>query len=228
MSIQTPRPKIRSPLRRRGGCVQKKLSDAVTRKRETSRTVGRGLRERRASARPEAGYAASLAPIGERRSARASSFRLALRHRLVSPASGRPSGMCSDGVSKRSSRRCSEPSARRGRAGLHRTIILSSTTPDGMAKRAYTFQGRKLVLSPAYTPDLQPAETLWALVDEPIVNKHVETIHELDEIIRQRCGALATNATPSRAAPAFTGGQNRQCETNQPEMVSSFEANSAC
>jgi len=49
------------------------------------------------------------------------------------------------------------------------------------------------------TPDR--AETLWALVDEPIVNKHVETIHELDEIIGKRCGALTNerDAIKSRA-----------------------------
>ena len=52
-------------------------------------------------------------------------------------------------------------------------------------------EGVRLVFLPPYTPELQPAETLWALVDEPIVNKHVETIHELDEIIGKRCGALA-------------------------------------
>jgi hypothetical protein len=30
--------------------------------------------------------------------------------------------------------------------------------------------GVRLVFLPPYTPELQPAETLWALVDEPIVN----------------------------------------------------------
>ena len=51
--------------------------------------------------------------------------------------------------------------------------------------------GVRLAFLPPYTPELQPAETLWALVDEPIVNKHVATIDELDDIIGQRCAALA-------------------------------------
>lgn len=42
-----------------------------------------------------------------------------------------------------------------------------------------------------YSPELQPAETLWALVDEPIVNKHIATIKELEEKIASQCVALA-------------------------------------
>jgi hypothetical protein len=40
-------------------------------------------------------------------------------------------------------------------------------------------------------PELQPAETLWALVDEPIVNKHIATIEELDAEIASQCITLA-------------------------------------
>ena len=45
--------------------------------------------------------------------------------------------------------------------------------------------------APPYSPELQPAETLWALVDEPIVNKHIATIEELEEKIANQCVALA-------------------------------------
>jgi hypothetical protein len=38
---------------------------------------------------------------------------------------------------------------------------------------------------------LQPAETLWALVDEPIVNKHIATIADLEQKIANQCIALA-------------------------------------
>ncbi|MGH6936312.1 MAG: hypothetical protein ACRED2_09050, partial [Methylocella sp.] len=37
------------------------------------------------------------------------------------------------------------------------------------------------------TPELQPAENLWALVDEPIVNQHIAIIAELDEKIAAQC-----------------------------------------
>lgn len=36
----------------------------------------------------------------------------------------------------------------------------------------------RLVFLLPYTPELQPAEMLWALVDEPIVKKHVAAINE--------------------------------------------------
>jgi hypothetical protein len=42
-----------------------------------------------------------------------------------------------------------------------------------------------------YRPELQPAETLWALVDEPIVNKHIAIIAELEEKIASQRVALA-------------------------------------
>ena len=73
--------------------------------------------------------------------------------------------------------------------------------------------GVRLVFLPPYTPELQPAETLWALVDEPIVNKHVATIDELDQIIGERCAALANerDAIKSRAGfhwgPKIAGGK---------------------
>lgn len=50
--------------------------------------------------------------------------------------------------------------------------------------------GLLLVFLPPYTPELQPAETLWTIVDEPIVNRHIETLGELETIIAQRCVAL--------------------------------------
>ena len=40
---------------------------------------------------------------------------------------------------------------------------------------------------PPYSPELQPAERLWLLVDEPLVNKHFETLSELEEALIRRC-----------------------------------------
>lgn len=45
---------------------------------------------------------------------------------------------------------------------------------------------------PAYSPELQPAERLWSLVDEPLVNRHFETIEELEEVLAERCRVLQT------------------------------------
>jgi hypothetical protein len=49
--------------------------------------------------------------------------------------------------------------------------------------------GIRLVFLPPYTPELQPAETLWALVDEWIIKKHIATIKEREAKIAERCVA---------------------------------------
>ena len=58
-------------------------------------------------------------------------------------------------------------------AGNHTTPL---TVPEGI----------RLIYLPPYTPELQPAETLWVHVDEPIVNKHFETLEDLDAVVAAR------------------------------------------
>lgn len=52
-------------------------------------------------------------------------------------------------------------------------------------------KGIILEFLPAYSPELQPAERLWTLVDEPLVNKHFETIDQIEELLIKRCNALS-------------------------------------
>ncbi|HJW79210.1 MAG TPA: hypothetical protein VJ526_11680 [Beijerinckiaceae bacterium] len=51
-------------------------------------------------------------------------------------------------------------------------------------------EGVRLVYLPPYTPELQPAEHLWRLVDEPIVNRHFDRLAEIQDCIEQRCRDL--------------------------------------
>ncbi|WP_445252010.1 MULTISPECIES: hypothetical protein [unclassified Microcoleus] len=46
---------------------------------------------------------------------------------------------------------------------------------------------------PLYSPELQPADRLWKLVDEPLANTCVETIDELPTILIERCRFLQEN-----------------------------------
>jgi transposase len=82
--------------------------------------------------------------------------------------------------------------AREAEAGLSRIIllVLDNAGWHGPANLKIP-DGIRLIHLPPYSPELQPAETLWALVDEPIVNQHIATIAELDAKIAQRCVALA-------------------------------------
>ena len=57
--------------------------------------------------------------------------------------------------------------------------------------------------APPYSPELQPAETLWALVDEPIVNKHIASIEQLEEKIANQCVGLAEQREQIRSRTGF-------------------------
>lgn len=58
------------------------------------------------------------------------------------------------------------------------------------SKKANIPEGITVEFLPAYSPELQPAERLWTLVDEPLVNQYFETIEELEEVLVLRCNVL--------------------------------------
>lgn len=58
------------------------------------------------------------------------------------------------------------------------------------SKKATLPAGITVEFLPAYSPELQPAERLWTLVDEPLVNEYFETIEELEEVLVLRCNVL--------------------------------------
>ncbi len=62
--------------------------------------------------------------------------------------------------------------------------------PEGLAIP----DGTSLVFLPPYSPELQPAERLWPLVDEPVVNRHLATLAELDTAVGERCRRLGADA----------------------------------
>ena len=113
------------------------------------------------------------APIGERPIAHGHHrFDWLYITAFASPATGETFWYLSNGVSKEFFEALLETFAREA-ANLK--------IPDGI----------RLIYLPPYSPELQPAETLWALVDEPIVNKHIATIADLEEKIARQCVALA-------------------------------------
>nr|WP_247636288.1 hypothetical protein [Methylobacterium sp. 37f] len=44
-------------------------------------------------------------------------------------------------------------------------------------------EGLRLIYLPSYTPELQPTEHLWRLVDEPIVDRHFDCLAHIQERI---------------------------------------------
>jgi transposase len=51
-------------------------------------------------------------------------------------------------------------------------------------------EGLHLAFLPAASPELQPAERLWGLVDEPIADRALADLAELEALIADRCRAL--------------------------------------
>ena len=64
-------------------------------------------------------------------------------------------------------------------------------------------EGLRLVHLPPYSPELQPAETLWAHVDEPIVNQHFDTLAELGAVVARQCVALHADRDRVRGQAGF-------------------------
>lgn len=50
--------------------------------------------------------------------------------------------------------------------------------------------GLHLTFLPSDLPELQPAERLWSIVDEPSANQSFETLDDLEEVLFHRCQSL--------------------------------------
>ena len=59
------------------------------------------------------------------------------------------------------------------------------------SKKATIPEGITIEFLPPYSPELQPAERLWQLVDEPLVNQHFATIDDIEDILAERCCVLS-------------------------------------
>ncbi len=56
---------------------------------------------------------------------------------------------------------------------------------------------------PPYAPELQPAERLWPLTNEPLANEDFETLDERDEGLAERGCILADDPDQIRAHTLF-------------------------
>lgn len=76
-------------------------------------------------------------------------------------------------------------------AGKDKRIILPLDQAGWhMSEQLEVPEGIHLLPLPPYSPELQPAERLWPLVDQPLANEAFETIVEVEELVYQRCRRL--------------------------------------
>ena len=114
---------------------------------------------------------------------------------FVQPTSGEAVWYLSTGLSKPLFGALLAAFARQTGAGRRRSIVLVLDNagwhgPEGLAIP----DGISLVFLPPYSPELQPAERLWPLVDEPVANRHFATLAELDAVVAERCRRLGADA----------------------------------
>lgn len=64
-------------------------------------------------------------------------------------------------------------------------------------------EGLHLTFLPSHSPELQPAERLWTLVDEPIANRSFETLQELEDVLFERCQSLLQQQDLIRGLTSF-------------------------
>ena len=94
--------------------------------------------------------------------------------------------------------------AREAGAGPERIIVLVLDNAGWHATPGLAVpEGLRLVHLPPYTPELQPAETLWTHVDEPIVNQHFDTLADLDAAVARQCVVLNADRNRVRGQAGF-------------------------
>lgn len=131
---------------------------------------------------------------------------------FVSPATGESFWYLSTGVSKQEFEALLALFAREAGAGRDRVILLVLDnagwhSPPGLAVP----HGIRLVYLPPpdqvrgrlYSPELQPAETLWVQVDEPVVNRHFDSLTDLDAVVAGQCIALNADRDRVRRQAGF-------------------------
>lgn len=72
-------------------------------------------------------------------------------------------------------------------------LVAESTLPDALT----------LDFLPPYSPELQPAERLWTLLDEPLVNQSYDSIGEVEAAVGEWCVELADMPELIRAHTLF-------------------------
>lgn len=85
----------------------------------------------------------------------------------------------------------------------HRAVLVVDNAGWHRAKKLAVPDGIDLVFLPPYAPELQPAERLWPLLDEPIANRGFADLDALAAPLVDRCRTLRTQRSAVRAHTRF-------------------------
>lgn len=74
----------------------------------------------------------------------------------------------------------------------HAVLLVLDQAGWHVSKRLRIPPGIHLLFLPSHSPELQPAERLWALTDEPLANRCFASLDDLQETLCRRCAFLST------------------------------------
>lgn len=85
----------------------------------------------------------------------------------------------------------------------HRVVLVLDGAGWHTATDLVLPDGIDLVLLPAASPELQPVEPTWQLLDEPIANRAFADLDELEAVLVPRCQTVRADAPTLRAQTCF-------------------------
>src|ERR671917_406993 len=110
---------------------------------------------------------------------------------FVQPTSGETFWYVSNGISKPFFAALLALFAHEAGAGRDRIIVLGLDSAGWhTAPNLAVPDGIRLAYLPPYSPELQPAEHLWPVLDEPLANHYFETLADLEHVVTERCRVL--------------------------------------
>lgn len=137
---------------------------------------------------------------------------------FVQPTSGEAVWFLSTGLGKPLFEKLLAAFARETGAGRERHIVLVLDNAGWHGPKGLTVpDGITLAFLPPYGPELQPAERLWPLVDEPAANRNFATLDDLDAAVAERRRRL--DASTLRPHTSFHRWPKPVQPNCQPDLV---------
>lgn len=87
---------------------------------------------------------------------------------------------------------------------LHRVALVLDGAGWHTSANVRIPDGIELIHLPPVSPELQPAERLWPLLDEPAVNRTFADLDELEAVLTTRCRTLRADPATIKTHTLFS------------------------
>ncbi len=86
---------------------------------------------------------------------------------------------------------------------MHRVVLVLDGAGWHRAKRLVVPEGIDFVFLPPASPELQPVERVWPLLDEPVANRTFAHLNDLTDVLVTRCQTLRADRRRIKAHTHF-------------------------